>query len=116
MKFISDFSREDGWFLGNACLGGPLQVAHRQGVFSPSPPHLHPLGYEYFVVLEGNAELTVGDRTLRLQRGNIVVVEPGEPHSLQRQSADFSLLILMDKYIDGDKQIFANEEASCTNV
>ncbi len=109
MKRVEDFRLVQGWFMGNAAFGGPLQIAHKRGGADPEVRHLHRRASEYFIVLAGSAVLEVDGREWPLGAGAVVLVEPGEPHLLKRKSPDLELLLLMDRYLAGDKQVLGGE-------
>jgi len=104
-KIIENFFEESGWFLGNANLGGPLQLAYKKGDTEKAKCHYHQKAYEYFIVLNGTAVITIDDEEIMLKKWSVVVVEPGEKHLLTKRSSDFELLLLMDKFIENDTHI-----------
>ena len=103
MKIIQNFLEISGWFLGNANLGGPLQLAYKKGEIDEVKSHYHSEVYEYFIVLNGTAMITINGKDVQLKKGSVIVVEPGEKHLLKECSSDFELLLLMDKFIENDK-------------
>lgn len=105
MKNIKNYFKIDSWFLGNANLGGPLQLAYKKGNTKDVKYHYHSEVYEYFIVLNGTAVLTIDNKEIRLTKGTVVVVEPGEKHLLKERSSDFELLLLMDKFVKDDTHI-----------
>ena len=70
------------WVCGH-WNGSPLQIGLglRTEVGSGEVRHYHPY-CEYYVVLEGSAELEVEGQLVPLQSGMIVMVEPGEWHQV----------------------------------
>ncbi|GHD78188.1 cupin [Streptomyces mirabilis] len=46
-----------------------------------APPHLHRHSAEMFFLLDGAAELLSGDDVVTAERGDLVVIPPGEPHA-----------------------------------
>ena len=44
--------------------------------------HYHEDMQEVFIVMSGEAEITVGDETVALGRGDSIVIEPREVHSM----------------------------------
>lgn len=63
--------------------GLPVEIG--EGRLTAVPPgevrHKHPY-HEYYVVLEGEAELEVNGRVLPIKAGMVVMVEPGEWHQI----------------------------------
>ena len=68
------------WVCGH-WNGSPLEIGmgFRAEVGASEVRHFHPYR-EYYVVLDGSAELEVEATTLLLHAGMIVMVEPGERH------------------------------------
>jgi mannose-6-phosphate isomerase-like protein (cupin superfamily) len=68
------------WVCGH-WNGSPLQIGLglRLEVGAGEVRHHHPYR-EYYVVLEGEAELEVEERPVPLRAGMVVMVEPGERH------------------------------------
>jgi mannose-6-phosphate isomerase-like protein (cupin superfamily) len=75
---------EDGpaWICGH-WNGSPLEIGMglRSEVGTGEVRHHHPYR-EYFVVLEGSAELEVDGMLVRLCPGMVVMIEPGEWHQV----------------------------------
>jgi mannose-6-phosphate isomerase-like protein (cupin superfamily) len=44
--------------------------------------HSHPKGYEVFYFIRGAIVFEVNGKEVRLKKGDCLVVEPGEPHSI----------------------------------
>ena len=44
--------------------------------------HTHPGQDKLYLVIEGRGEVTVGERTERVEAGDLVLAREGEPHSL----------------------------------
>jgi quercetin dioxygenase-like cupin family protein len=75
-----------GFFLDLYCL----QPGQAQ------KPHAHEGSAKVYLVLEGQAQVTLGAQELRLQPGEAVMAEPGELHGLRNaSSANLVVLTLM---------------------
>ncbi len=62
--------------------GSPVEIGVTRTLTAPSPSeaeHYHEY-HEYYVVLEGEAELRVEGQPVPLRAGTVVMVEPGERH------------------------------------
>ncbi len=46
--------------------------------------HYHPMGHEMYLVIEGGLVLRVGDNLVNATKGQLVVVEPGESHKVEK--------------------------------
>lgn len=69
-----------GWYLGPWNSDLPISLGYApKGI---DEPHIHTRITEVYLVARGTSELRVGDRTVTLTAGDVVVVEPGEPHTL----------------------------------
>jgi mannose-6-phosphate isomerase-like protein (cupin superfamily) len=68
------------WICGH-WNGSPLAIGTglRSEVGSGEVCHQHPYR-EYYVVLEGAAELEVEEQRVQLRAGMVIMVEPGERH------------------------------------
>jgi quercetin dioxygenase-like cupin family protein len=64
---------------------------------------------EYFYLLEGKLRLRVDGRELEMNKGDLVVVEPGEAHQVVRASPDSLLLLLMPPDVPNDKEELESE-------
>ena len=51
-------------------------------------PHTHNDGEEIYYFLEGNGEMIINDKKFQVKKGDVVVVEVGESHSLKNPSAN----------------------------
>ena len=71
---------EPAWICGH-WNGSPLAIGTglRLEVGADEVMHCHPYR-EYFVVLEGEAELRVEGENVPIQAGMVVMIEPGERH------------------------------------
>jgi quercetin dioxygenase-like cupin family protein len=101
MKIIANLPSKEGWHLKGAGL--PIQVGVKSGATPFGGPHRHKTMTEYFYLLAGELQLQVEERTLGMEKGDLVVVEPGEAHQVLRASADALLLLLMPPDVADDK-------------
>jgi len=65
--------------------------------------HYHKSMHEYFLVMQGEMEIKVAERVVKLGPGGLVVVEPGETHVILSTSIDAKILLLMPPPVPGDK-------------
>jgi quercetin dioxygenase-like cupin family protein len=101
MRIIRHVLQKEGWHLAEAGL--PIQVGVKSGATPFSGKHLHRTMAEYFVLLAGELRLQVEKETVEVQKGDLVVVEPGEAHEVFHASPDTLLLLLMPPPVPGDK-------------
>lgn len=79
------YSAGEGHLLCGHWNGSPLEIGLAPAPLKkvPASEALHYHDYhEYYVVLEGSAELEVEGQTVLLRAGMVVMVEPGERHRI----------------------------------
>lgn len=101
MKVIRRLLLEEGWRLGDSGL--PIQVGIKTGATPFGGRHAHRTMAEYFLLLEGALRLQVNGETVEMEKGDLVVAEPGEAHEVLQASADALLLLLMPPPVANDK-------------
>lgn len=71
--------------------GSPVEIGLTPSALTKVPDsevlHYHHY-HEYYVFLEGRAELEVENETVRLRPGTVVMVEPGERHRISYVDPD----------------------------
>lgn len=80
------FTRTESHLFCGHWNGSPVEVGFLPHPLTevPSSEVLHHHDYyEYYVVLEGHAELEVEGRTVPLRADTVVMVEPGERHRIR---------------------------------
>ena len=85
-------SAAKGWYIGP--WNSDLEVSVGFATRGIDDPHLHRLMNEVYLVARGAAHVRVGGETLVLASGDILVVEPGEPHTFLDSSADYFHFVL----------------------
>ena len=101
MRIIKSLLQKEGWHLAEA--GMPIQVGMKLGSTPFGKKHLHKTMAEYFLLLAGELRLSVGEATMDLAKGDLVVVDPGEAHEVLQASPDALLLLLMPPPVADDK-------------
>lgn len=61
--------------------GAPLNIAKAvtDSVLEKETLHAHD-GYEFYIFLKGKAEIEVNDKIIQVEKGDVILVEPGEKH------------------------------------
>jgi mannose-6-phosphate isomerase-like protein (cupin superfamily) len=96
----ADHATVKGWYLGPWNSGLPISLGYApQGI---DEPHVHTRITEIYLVARGTSELRVGDQTVTLTAGDVVVVEPGEPHTFLSSSADYFHFVIHIPGLQGD--------------
>ena len=76
-----------GWYLGpwNSKLNAAVGYAHA----AIDEPHLHRRTTEIYLVAQGHAVARIEYETVHLDPGDVLVVEPGEAHTMLACSPDY---------------------------
>lgn len=76
-----------GWYVGpwNSNLSVSVGYAN-EGV---NEPHLHTRITEIYMVASGTSTMLVEDKTITLESGDVIFVEPGEAHTFLSSSPDY---------------------------
>jgi len=87
MKLVHADLSDKGWFIGpwNSDLAISVGYANR-GI---NEPHLHTQITEIYLVASGTTEIRIEKETFKIQRGDIVIIEPGEAHTFLSSSPDY---------------------------
>jgi mannose-6-phosphate isomerase-like protein (cupin superfamily) len=65
-------------------------------------PHIHTRLTEIYLVARGTSELRIGEQTVTLTAGDVVVVEPGEPHTFLGSSPDYFHFVIQMPGFQGE--------------
>ena len=101
MKLLRQLLSHEGWRLDEA--GMPIQVGVKFGTSPFGKGHLHRTMAEYFLLVAGSMKISVAGQTLEIEKGDLLVVEPGEAHEVLGCSPDALLLLMMPPPVSGDK-------------
>lgn len=88
-----------GWYLGPWNSALPLSIGYATRGFDE--PHRHRAMTEVYLVARGTSTLRVGDRDVELAEGDIVVLDPGEPHTFTGSSPDYFHFVLHTPGLEG---------------
>lgn len=81
---------------GGGQTGGAYAVVEEVSPPNSGPPlHLHERTDEIFYVLEGEYEVTCGERTFRAARGTMFIVPKRVPHTLRNAAATASRVLVV---------------------
>jgi len=83
----TDTTVPKGWWFG--AWNSSLPIAVGFATTGINEPHLHRTVTEIYLVARGTSRLQVGDATIELSPGDMVVVEPGEAHTFLGSSSDY---------------------------
>jgi mannose-6-phosphate isomerase-like protein (cupin superfamily) len=97
----ADPSITKGWYLGPWNSDLPLSLGYApKGI---DEPHIHTRMTEIYLVARGTSELRVGEQTVTLTPGDVVVVEPGEPHTFLSSSPDYFHFVIQTPGLQGEE-------------
>jgi len=82
----ADCGADKGWYVGpwNADLTVSIGYANK----SVDEPHVHQQITEICLVARGTSDLRVEQKTISLEPGDVIVIEPGEDHTFLSSSLD----------------------------
>lgn len=78
------YEMEKGFAIGHGVLHEPDCAIQKYFVTGDAefPVHVHN-EYEYFIVIEGEGSITIGDSTHEFKARDCITIEPGQSHSWQ---------------------------------
>jgi mannose-6-phosphate isomerase-like protein (cupin superfamily) len=83
----ADSGVDKGWYIGPWNSGLTVSVGYANtGV---DEPHIHSRITEVYLIARGTSEIRVGQKTIALEAGDVIVVEPGEAHTFLSSSPDY---------------------------
>ncbi len=97
----ADAEQSKGWYVGswNSNLSIPIGYAN-EGI---NEPHYHAQMHEVYLVARGKSTALVNEQRVTLETGDVLVVEPGEPHTFIQSSSDYFHFVIHTPCIKGDK-------------
>ena len=87
MRLEKADAQDKGWLIGG--WNSNLEIAIGYANKGINEPHAHSEIKEIFLVASGTASIRIGQDTLELTRGDVLVVEPGEAHTFLSSSPDY---------------------------
>lgn len=98
-----DLSQPKGWFVGPWNSDVPIPIGYaNQGI---NEPHLHEKMFEVYLVARGWSTAVVNQQTIRLDAGDMLVIEPGEVHTFIESSAEYLHFVIHTPFVPGDKVV-----------
>ena len=97
----ADQSIAKGWYLGpwDSDLAISIGFAN-EGV---DEPHLHQRMTEIYLIARGSAVMRVGQQTIELSEKDVIVIEPGEPHTFLAHSPDYFHFVIQIPGLVGEE-------------
>jgi mannose-6-phosphate isomerase-like protein (cupin superfamily) len=101
LKHTATSDSGKGWFVGP--WNSPVPVAIGWADRGVDEPHRHDRMYEVYLVARGSSVAMVAEREIRLGPGDMLVVEPGEPHTFLSSTEDYLHFVVQAPFQAGDK-------------
>lgn len=110
MKVYSKTGSEPAWLCGH-WNGSPVEIGMglRKEVGANEVMHSHPY-CEYYIAIEGEAELKVGNDQVTLAPGCVVMVEPGEKHMVTSVGKDGAFWVVVKARSEPGTKIVSSTE------
>ncbi|MBI3941996.1 MAG: AraC family ligand binding domain-containing protein [Chloroflexi bacterium] len=99
----ADAALAKGWFAGP--WNSNLAISVGYAFTGIDEPHLHLETAEIYLVAQGTAMIRIGQETVALYAGDMLVVEPGEAHTFLSSSADYLHFVIHTPGLAGEAAI-----------
>lgn len=80
-----------GWYRELLHPALPFIGFANQGI---SDQHYHRQLYEVYLVARGSSTIAVGETSMTLHAGDVIVIEPGEVHTFVKSTPDYFHFVL----------------------
>ena len=90
-----------GWLAGPWNSAVPVSVGFATQAIDD--PHVHDRVTEIFLVARGSATARVRSENVEIGAGDVLFVEPGEPHTFLRASEDALLYVVHAPGLEGEE-------------
>ena len=90
-----------GWFAGPWNSDLPISIGFaNKGV---DEPHVHSQIKEIYLIARGNSEIRLEHQTIKLEAGDMLIVDPGEAHTFLSSSPDYYHFVIHTPGLAGDQ-------------
>lgn len=76
-----------GWWAG--AWNSSLPIAVGYATTAIDDPHVHERVTEIYLVATGSSTLRIEKDSVKLEQGDMVIIDPGEAHTFTESSADY---------------------------
>ena len=90
-----------GWYMNDSNF--PIQFGIHNCDIPIGPAHFHRTMHEYFFIIQGKVKLSVQGRHISLEKGDLLVINPGEVHEMVSRSSDAEYVLLLPAPVPNDK-------------
>lgn len=111
MKVYSKTGSGPAWICGH-WNGSPLEIGMglRKEIGNNEVMHSHPYR-EYYIAIEGEAQLQVGHDQVRLTPGSVMMVEPGEEHMVSSIAKDGAFWIVVKERSEPGTKVISSADS-----
>lgn len=103
MKFERHIVIKKQWIFDDG--EHPIQLRIMTSDEIQSVEHLHKSMHEYFYVLNGSLSISVDGKIYRMEKDDLISVDPGERHVIIEKSDDLILMLIMPPSVPDDKVV-----------
>ena len=90
-----------GWYFGAWNSEQAISVGYaNEGV---NEPHYHQRMSEIYLIARGRAVMQVDDRTIAVEAGDVIIIEPGEVHTFLESSPDHFHFVIQTPGLKGEE-------------
>lgn len=105
MKFEGNIAKKKQWVFDDSMHPFQLRIMSSDEI--QSVQHLHKTMHEYFYVIKGSLSLSVDGKIFRMEKDDLISVDPGERHIIIEKSDDLILMLIMPPSVPDDKVVIA---------
>jgi mannose-6-phosphate isomerase-like protein (cupin superfamily) len=91
------------WFVGPWNSNVPVAIGFADS--GANEPHVHDTMHEVYLIARGQSTAVVDGEAVRLEAGDLLVVEPGELHTFTASTPDYLHFVVQAPFVSGDKRI-----------
>ncbi len=96
----ADSTIAKGWYIGPWNSDLPIAIGYANA--GVDEPHAHSQLTEIYIITRGTSEIRLGQETIALQAGDLLVIEPGEAHTFLSHSPDYFHVVIHTPALSGD--------------
>ncbi len=90
-----------GWYAGPWDGSAPIPVGYANAGIDD--PHVHGRMTEMYLIARGTADVRIESETITVEVGDVLVIEPGEPHTFLSNSPDYFHFVVQTPGLSQDE-------------
>ena len=94
-------SAAKGWYAGPWDGSAPIPIGYANAGIDD--PHVHTRMTEVYLIACGTADVRIEHETIKVEAGDMLVVEPGEPHTFLSNSPDYFHFVVQTPGLSQDE-------------